>query len=222
MAKAHGHKVHTDAVQAAGRLPIDFSALGVDYLTVSAHKLGGPQGMGALIVGDKTVLHPMLRGGGQELNRRAGTENGAGIVGFGVASLLAVDDMRDGPRIAALRDQLENELMAIAHDDAVVIGRNATRVANTLCIAMRDVSSETQVMALDLAGVAVSAGSACSSGKVKASHVLRAMGFDADVAGSGLRISLGWSTQKDDIDRCIDAWQTLYNRTHNNQKSKAA
>jgi cysteine desulfurase len=222
LAKTHGHKMHTDAVQAAGRLPIDFAALGVDFLTLSAHKIGGPQGMGALIVGEKTVFQPLLKGGGQEMNRRAGTENAAGIAGFGIAAQLAADDMRDAPRLGLWRDQIERQLHSIACDDAVVIGRAAPRVANTLCVAMRGVGSETQVMAMDLAGVAVSAGAACSSGKVKASHVLRAMGYGPDIAGSALRISLGWATEEDDIKKCIEAWHVLYRRTHNNQKSKAA
>jgi cysteine desulfurase len=216
MAKTHGHIMHTDAVQAAGRLPIDFAALGVDFLTLSAHKISGPQGIGALIVSEKVVLKPLLKGGGQEMNRRAGTENVAGIVGFGIAAQLAVDDLRDVPQQILLRDELQNALKANAGDDVIVIGANAPRVANTLCIAMPGVSSETQVMAMDLGGVAVSAGSACSSGKVKASHVLRAMGYGDDVAGSALRISLGWNTKYSDINSCKDVWLNLYQRTHKN------
>ncbi len=222
LAKAYGHKMHTDAVQAAGKLPIDFADLGVDFLTLSAHKIAGPQGMGALIVSEKAVLQPMLRGGGQEMNRRAGTENVAGIVGFGVAAQLAVDDLRDVPQQSLLRDELQKSLQDIAGSDAIVIGVKAPRVANTLCIAMPGISSETQVMAMDLGGVAVSAGSACSSGKVKVSHVLRAMGCDDDVAGAAMRISLGWKTKISDINLCIDAWRSLYQRTHKNPQSAAA
>jgi cysteine desulfurase len=221
MAKAHGHYVHTDAVQAAGRLPIDFAALGVDALTLSAHKIGGPQGVGALIVGEKIALESFIKGGGQEMNRRAGTENVAGVVGFGVAARLAVDDLRDVPRLAEWRDSLQEKLCSIA-PDAVVAGRDVSRIANTLCVAMPGVASETQVMAMDLAGVAVSAGAACSSGKVKASHVLQAMGFGDGISGSAVRISLGWDTQTADIDRCIEAWQALYCRTRDNQKNQAA
>lgn len=221
-AKQYGHKVHTDAVQAAGRLPIDFKDLGVDFLTLSAHKIAGPQGIGALIVSEKVVLQPMVKGGGQEMNRRAGTENVAGIVGFGAAAQLAADDLRNVPQLTILRDQLQKDLLAIAGSDAVIIGASAPRVANTLCIGMRDVSSETQVMAMDLAGVAVSAGSACSSGKVKSSHVLRAMGFENDIASSALRISLGWNSTLQDIAHCRDAWSNLYQRTRQNPQSKAA
>jgi len=221
LAKQYGHLVHTDAVQAAGKIPLDFAALGVDALTLSAHKIGGPQGVGALIVHEKLTLQPLIKGGGQEINRRAGTENGAGIVGFGVAAQLAADDLIATPRLTALRDELQQRLTTIAGDDALVIGAAAPRVAGTLCIAMRGVGSETQVAAMDLAGVAVSAGSACSSGKVKISHVLQAMNAAADVAGSTLRISLGWNTEKTDIERCAEAWQTIYERTKK-QKSQAA
>jgi cysteine desulfurase len=222
LAKTYGHRLHSDAVQAAGRLPIDFAALGVDALTLSAHKIGGPQGVGALIVDEKLALQPLLKGGGQEMNRRAGTENVAGIVGFGVAAQLAVDDLRDAPRLAAWRDRLQQRLMAIAGEDATAIGANAPRVAGTLNIAMRGVGSETQVAAMDLAGIAVSAGAACSSGKVKASHVLRAMGYADDVAGAALRISLGWNTEESDIEHCIEAWQALYRRARMNAESRAA
>jgi cysteine desulfurase len=221
-AKLHGHMVHCDAVQAAGRLPIDFLELGIDFLTLSAHKIGGPQGVGALVVRDHGLAQPLLVGGGQEMRRRAGTENVAGIVGFGVAALLAADDLREVPRLTLMRDELQTRLLKVAGDDAVVIGDTAQRVANTLNIAMRGVSSETQVMAMDLAGVSVSAGSACSSGKVKASHVVRAMGYGDDIAGSTMRLSLGWNTQIDDITRCADAWSALYMRTCKNNQSKAA
>jgi len=221
LAKSYGHKMHSDAVQAAGRLPIDFAALGVDALSLSAHKIGGPQGIGALIVAEKLALQAPYRGGGQEMNRRAGTENVAGIIGFGVAAQLAVDDLRDTLRLASLRDGLQKKLLALAGDYAVAMGTEAPRVANTLSIAMRSLSGETQVAAMDLSGVAVSAGSACSSGKVKASHVLRAMGYADDVAGAALRISLGWNTSAEDIERCAEAWKTLYQRVRH-QKSQAA
>lgn len=222
LAKAQGHIVHTDAVQAAGRLPINCAALGADFLTLSAHKIGGPQGVGALIVSEKTALQSLLKGGGQEMNRRAGTENVAGIIGFGVAARLAADDLRDVPRLAKERDRLQTQLQYIAGEDAVVPGEDAPRVANTLCIAMRGVSGETQVMAMDLAGVAVSAGAACSSGKVRVSHVLRAMGYADDVAASALRISLGWNTKPSEIERCVEAWRALYQRTRDAQQSAAA
>ncbi len=220
IAKAAGHFMHTDAVQAAGRLPLDFESMHVDFLTLSAHKIGGPQGIGALIVGEKTVFEPMMKGGGQEMNRRAGTENVAAIAGFGVAVQLAADDLRDMPRLAALRDALQASL-AKAGDDVAVIGARAPRAGNTLCVAMRGVSNETQVVGMDLAGIAVSAGSACSSGKVKVSHVLRAMGCTNDIAASALRISLGWNTQESDIARCVEAWRALYKRTRENRQAAA-
>lgn len=222
LAKKYGHRMHTDAVQAAGRLPVDFSALGVDALTLSAHKISGPQGVGALIIREGLPFEPFIKGGGQEMRRRAGTENVAGIVGFGVAVKLAADDLRDQPVRLAWRDNLQKRLQDIGGEDAFVIGAEAPRVGNTLCIAMRGVSSETQVAVMDLAGVAVSAGAACSSGKVKASHVLRAMGFADDIAASALRISLGWATRAEDIDRCVDAWRVLYERKQDTKRSEAA
>jgi cysteine desulfurase len=222
LAKKCGHFLHSDAVQAVGRLPIDFADLGLNAMTLSAHKIGGPQGIGALIVDPKLVLNPLLKGGGQEMNRRAGTENVAGIVGFGVAAQLAVDDLRDMPNRAALRDNLQQSISSIGGADVTVLGAGAPRVANTLCVSMRNTPSETQVMAMDLAGVAVSAGSACSSGKVKASHVAKAMGFGQDVAGSTMRISLGWQTTAADLDRCLDAWRNLYQRTRQSNISNAA
>lgn len=221
LAKSYGHLVHCDAVQGAGRLPIDFAALGADFLTLSAHKIGGPQGAGALILGEKMTLAPLIKGGGQEMNRRAGTENVAGIVGFGVAAQLAADDLRDVPRITALRDQLQKRLLGIAGEDAAVLSANGPRTGNTLCIAMKNVPSETQVMSMDLASVAVSSGAACSSGKVKASHVLRAMGYPDAVASCALRFSLGWNTEARDIAAAAEAWRQLYERTHNKQRKAA-
>lgn len=222
LAKLYGHYVHSDAIQAAGRIPLNFKDLGVDYLTLSAHKIGGPQGVGALIVRENSLINSLIKGGGQEMNRRAGTENVPGIIGFGCAALLAADDLRNVPMLTKMRDTLQKRLLEIGGHDVVVIGDKSPRVANTLSVAMCQVSSETQVMALDLAGVALSSGSACSSGKVKASHVLRAMGFADDIAGCALRISLGWNTQATDIERCIEAWQALFDRTRKNMSSQAA
>lgn len=222
LAKKFKHHLHCDAVQAAGKLPVDFAQLGVDALTLSAHKLGGAQGVGALIVGEKLPLTARNLGGGQEMNRRAGTENVPGIIGFGVAARLAADDLGEMPRLMALRDTLQAGLQTAGGSDALVIGADAPRVATTLCIVMRGVSSETQVMAMDLAGVAVSAGAACSSGKVKISHVLHAMGYSDDQAGAALRFSLGWNSQESDIKQAIEAWGAVYNRTRRSQQSQAA
>ena len=212
LAKTYGFRVHTDAVQAAGKIPLDFATLGVDSMSLSAHKIGGPQGVGALIVRENANIAPLLCGGGQEMNRRAGTENVPGIIGFGVAAQLAADDLLDAPQIRKWRDELQQKLVEIAGDDAVVVGNAVARVGNTLCLALRGVSGETQVVALDLAGVAVSAGAACSSGKVKSSHVLRAMGYADDVAGSAVRFSLGWNTQSADVLRGVEVWRGFYRR----------
>lgn len=224
IAREHGHYMHTDAVQAAGRLPLDFNALGADYLSLSAHKIGGPQGIGALIVSERVQASflPLMRGGGQEMNRRPGTENVPGIAGFGVAAQLAADDLRDMPRLAHLRDRLERRLRDMGGEDVEIVGSEAPRVANTSCIVTAGIAGETQVMAMDLEGVAVSAGAACSSGKVKSSRVLLAMGMPEDRAKSGLRISLGWQTEASDIERCVTAWQKIYVRAGGRKKSKAA
>ncbi len=208
-ARARGALVHCDAVQGAGRLALEPVAAVVDFLTLSAHKIGGPQGVGALVLGaDAEIDRPMIVGGGQERGRRAGTENVAGIVGFGVAAREAAAEIADQPRLAALRDDLERRLKAI-DPGAAAFGAGAERLANTSCIAMPGVSSETQVMAFDLEGVAVSAGAACSSGKVGPSHVLRAMGVAEDLASCAIRVSLGAATEAADIDRLVAAWGAL-------------
>jgi cysteine desulfurase len=212
VARRHGALVHCDAVQAGGKLPIDMSALGVDFLTLSAHKFGGPQGVGALVVRDGLEPETLLRGGGQELRRRPGTENLPGIVGFGRACELAMEDTDWPDRTSALRDRLEARIVALA-PAAQVFGRQAARLANTSCLTMPGVSNQTQLIAFDLAGIAVSAGAACSSGKVGPSHVLAAMGVDPAEAASAIRISLGWASTADDVERFVDAWGRLYVRT---------
>jgi cysteine desulfurase len=212
LAHAKGALLHCDAVQAAGRLPIDMTALGADLLTISAHKLGGPQGVGALAVAAGVELASQQTGGGQERGRRAGTENVPGIVGFGAACALAHRRLGEDGQVAQLRDVAQRRLAAIA-PDAPIYGADAARLPNTLCLGMPGVAAATQVMALDLAGVMVSAGAACSSGKVRRSHVLEAMGVPADAAQSAIRISLGWSTEAVDIDQLVEAWGALYTRT---------
>ena len=203
--RRHGALVHCDAVQAAGRIALPAVGAEVDALSLSAHKLGGPQGVGALVLRDGLPLAPLLRGGAQEGRRRAGTENVAGIAGFGAAASV-VAGLADQAGIAALRAHLEQRLAAAG---GVVLGAGAPRVANTSCVAMPGVTAETQVAALDLAGVAVSSGSACSSGKVRRSHVLDAMGLAADLAHGAIRISLGPATDAAAIDRCVAAWTDL-------------
>jgi cysteine desulfurase len=207
LARQAGALVHCDAVQAAGKMPVDVHGLGVDYLSLSAHKLGGPTGAGALVLRSGAPLVADRRGGGQESQRRAGTENVAGIAGFGAAVAKT-----DGELPACgLRDRLEASLLAVA-DGAKIFGLGAPRLVNTTCISMPGVKAETQVMALDLAGVCVSAGAACSSGKVQRSAVLSAMGVEDAVAETAIRISLGWNSRPEEIDRLIAAWRDLYTR----------
>ena len=216
---AAGALFHCDAVQALGRLPMLPDLLDADLVTLSAHKIGGPQGVGALVVRGDTALKPQLHGGGQERFRRAGTQNVPGIAGFGAAIGDALSSAQESGRLAALRDDMEREL---SQAGAVIVGGGAPRLPNTSAVAMPGVKSETQVIALDLDGIAVSAGAACSSGKVTRSHVLDAMHVADDVAQSAIRISLGWSTQDDDIARAIAAWRTLRKRTRSNRGRDAA
>jgi cysteine desulfurase len=216
LARGAGALVHCDAVQAAGKMPLSIHGLGVDYLALAAHKLGGPTGAGALAVRAGAPFATDRKGGAQETSRRAGTENVAGIVGFGAA---AAEALR-GLDVAVLRDRLELALVQIAAD-ARIYGARAKRLGNTTFISMPGVSAETQVMALDLAGVCISAGSACSSGKVHQSAVLAAMGVPAPEAATAVRISLGWSTESADIDRLIAAWRDLYIRVTKSDISQA-
>lgn len=216
LARAAGALVHCDAVQGAGKMPLSIHGLGVDYLSLAAHKLGGPTGVGALVVRAGAPLATDRKGGAQETNRRAGTENLSGIVGFGAA---ATEALR-GLDVQSLRDKLELALVQIA-PAARIHGAGAPRLCNTTFISMPGVSSETQVMAFDLAGVCISAGSACSSGKVHQSAVLSAMGVPEAEATTAVRISLGWNTESADIERLIGAWQDLYIRVSKSDISQA-
>jgi cysteine desulfurase len=177
-------------------------------MAISAHKLGGPKGVGALIIRDHLDLVPLLRGGGQERRRRAGTENVAAIAGFGAAAEAAQAELRNLSAVEALRDDLEAHIRAIS-PRAVIIGETAPRLGNTIAVALPGKLAETLVIRLDLAGVAVSAGSACSSGKVGASHVLEAMGLGPEIASGTIRISLGPETTKDDVAAFVAAWQSI-------------
>ncbi len=211
VALAHAHRilVHCDAVQAAGKIAIDMPALGVDLMSLSAHKFGGPQGVGALVLADTVEIEAMQRGGGQERGRRAGTENVAAIAGFGAAAAVVAARRQDeAANMTRLRRRLEaGALERVA--GARLIGADAPRLPNTSCLTLPGVASETQVIGLDLAGIAVSAGAACSSGKVAPSHVLRAMGAsEAEVLGS-IRVSLGWASVADDVDRFVEAWSAV-------------
>ncbi|WP_372929177.1 cysteine desulfurase family protein [Methyloceanibacter sp.] len=215
-----GGLLHSDAVQAAGRIPLDMTSLGTDMLTLSAHKIGGPKGVGALVLKEGVRVEPLIKGGGQEGRRRAGTENVPGIVGFGVAAELAAKELGDVAALAALRDQLEEGVRAVAAD-AVIVSASAPRLPNTSCIAVPGVKAETLVIGLDLAGIAVSAGSACSSGKVETSHVLEAMGLSPEIAGGAVRVSLGFGTKNDDIKRYVSAFGELIKRLKRNAKEAA-
>jgi cysteine desulfurase len=212
IARKHGALLHCDAIQGVGKIPVNFRTLGADLLSLSAHKLGGPQGVGALVVRDSVPIAALQRGGGQERGRRAGTENLPGIVGFGVAAEIAARETLPSLEIAALRDAAQAALAAVA-PGARVFAKDAPRLPNTLCIGMPGVAASTQVMALDLAGVMVSAGAACSSGKVRRSHVLTAMGASPEEAESAIRVSLGRSTTAAEIERLVAAWTALYGRT---------
>ncbi len=207
-ARRHGLCVHTDAVQAAGKIAIDFRALGVDTMSLSGHKIGGPAGVGALVIGDGLRLSNLITGGGQERRRRAGTENLIGIAGFGAAAAAARQGLGEWARIAALRDRLEAAIVSIT-PEAVIIGADAERLANTTAVALPGVSAETLVIKLDLAGLAVSAGAACSSGKVGASHVLATMGLAPEIASSTIRVSLGWNSSDADVDAFLETWGAI-------------
>ncbi|MFL5258642.1 MAG: cysteine desulfurase family protein [Hyphomicrobiales bacterium] len=194
IARRHGALVHSDCVQVFGKIPVNFGVLGVDLMSLSAHKLGGPVGVGALVAREGLTLEPLIHGGGQELRRRAGTESVPAIAGFAAA---AAENPLD---ISALRDRLESEL-----EGAVVVGSTADRLPNTTCMAWPGVDAETLLMAFDLDGFAISSGSACSSGKVAKSHVLSAMGLSADIVAGAIRVSLGWTTTREDVDRFVAA-----------------
>ena len=217
---ATGGVIHTDAVQAPGRIPLDINELGVDLLTLSAHKIGGPKGVGALVIRRGTAIEPMLKGGGQEGRRRAGTENVAGIVGFGIAAEMAREYAGNARKLEDLRRQLEEGARSLVAE-TVVVSAAVPRLPNTSCIAVAGAKAETLVIGLDLEGVAVSAGSACSSGKVEASHVLTAMGLDPEIAAGAIRVSLGFSTRNTDIQVFLEAWSGLVARLKQGRKAAA-
>ena len=209
--RAHGSLLFCDAVQAAGKMPIDIFALGVDALSLSGHKLGAPMGIGALVTRPAVVVPPQLLGGGQELGRRAGSENISGIAAFAAAAKAAMRDLNDFANLAELRDDMEAALLAV-QPQTEIFGKHVDRLANTSCFALSGLNSETLVMALDLAGVAVSAGSACSSGKVSRSHVLAAMQAETHISKGVLRVSLGWQSKREDTEKLVDEWSKLAGR----------
>jgi cysteine desulfurase len=201
----HGGLLHTDAVQAIGKIPVDFGLLKADMMTIGAHKVGGPVGIGALLLRNDLPIKPLITGGGQELGRRAGTEDITKTIGF-AALMGEVANCPEAKQHAAWRDALEKEL------GGVVFGKGVRRLPNTLQIAMPNVKSETQLMNFDLAGFAVSAGSACSSGRIEPSYVLKAMGIAEETARCAVRVSIGWNTQENDLKSFASAWKTTYER----------
>jgi cysteine desulfurase len=206
---AAGGLLHVDAIQAFGKIPFDINALGADLVTLSAHKIGGPKGVGAVVLADGVLgFEPLLRGGGQELGRRAGTENVAGIAGFGAAAKVAMRTLElDAARLESLRNRLESGLRQAP--GVILFAEGMPRLPNTTLFTVPGLKAETAVIGFDLAGIAVSSGSACSSGKVQPSHVLEAMGFGAELAQGAVRLSLGWSTSDDDVESCLEAWRKL-------------
>lgn len=207
-----------DAIQGPGKLAVDINKIGAHFLTLSAHKLGGPQGVGAIVRRTESyAFHPLIRGGGQEKHGRAGTENIAGIHGFGVAADLVNADASSAQHLAALRDAMEQGLKG-----ARVLGAGAARLPNTSCIAVPGLTAETMLISLDLQGFAVSSGSACSSGKVSLSHVLKAMGVEDDIARGALRISLGWNTSMDDVKLFTEAFNKMTDALSPKQRDTAA
>jgi cysteine desulfurase len=206
---AAGGLLHVDAIQAFGKIPFDVKALNADLVTLSGHKIGGPKGVGAVVLAEGLLgFEPLLRGGGQELGRRAGTENVAGIAGFGAAAKAAMDALKDDAiRLESLRNRLEEGLRQTS--DVIVFSVEVQRLPNTTLFTVPGLKAETAVIGFDLAGIAVSSGSACSSGKVQPSHVLKAIGFGPEIAKGAVRLSLGWSTSAADVDCCIEAWRKL-------------
>ncbi|MDO8534913.1 MAG: cysteine desulfurase family protein [Xanthobacteraceae bacterium] len=220
---AAGGIFHTDAVQIAGRIPFDLAVSGADLISLSSHKLGGPQGVGALIARDQAIRVPaMLRGGGQERGRRAGTENVAAIVGFGIAAeCAALVVAEETGRLAGLRDRLEQGIRAVT-PDAIFLSAAVARLPNTTCFAVPGIAAETAVIAFDLEGIAVSAGAACSSGKVGPSEALAAMRVPAEIAKGAVRVSLGWSTSESDISRFLLIWERIRSNLSQRRRERAA
>jgi cysteine desulfurase len=204
-----GGLVHVDAIQALGKIPFDIKSMKADLVTLSAHKIGGPKGVGALVLADEAQgLEPLLRGGGQELGRRAGTENVAGIAAFGAAVRVSMAALQgDAARLQALRERLEKGLQQTP--GMIVFSKGTPRLPNTTLFTVPGLKAETAVIGFDLGGIAVSSGSACSSGKVQPSHVLAAMGVGRELAQGAVRLSLGWSTSEADIDLALQAWRKL-------------
>jgi cysteine desulfurase len=213
LARQYGHFTHTDAVQAVGKLPISFRELGVDMMSISAHKFGGPMGVGALIVREDLQLNPIMRGGGQEFGMRSGTVPAPMIHALDVALVDAIEHMSDYEELGRLREKIEKSISP----PGVIHCQAAPRLPNTICVSMPGAEAQLQLMAFDLAGIAISVGSACSSGKVKTSSILKAMGVDETLASQAVRVSLGYNTTETEVDQFIEQWHKVYN---NAQKGK--
>lgn len=213
-----GGLIFADAAQAVGKVPVNFVMSGVDMMALTGHKFGGPIGVGALISGPNLPLDPVLKGGGQEMNRRAGTLNVGGISGLGVACEKATESLARADEISDMRDRIET---VVANAGAYIWGGSERRLPGTLCFSAPNFAAETQLMALDLAGIAVSSGAACSSGKVTPSHVLMAMGATERQATCAVRVSLGWNSTSADVDAFINAWTAAYARVQTKNSSIA-
>lgn len=211
IAHKHGALIHVDAVQALGKIPVDFKDIGADYMSFSAHKVGGPQGVGCFVFAVQRPVRPLLKGGKQEKHQRAGTTNVAGIAGMGLAVEMAVANMNRYDELTQWRDEIEDTLTRSSNRISVN-GTNANRVGNTISLTCDGLTNTVQIMNLDLSGVCVSAGSACSSGVQKPSHVLTAMGLSDEQALNTIRVSMGWDTTKEDVDGFIERYLKIVER----------
>ena len=208
LAQQKGWRVHTDASQALGHIPFSFEELNVDMMTLSSHKCGGPIGVGALILKEDLQLNPLIRGTGQEYGMRSGTLSAPLILSFGTALKEALqEENKSSNRLRKFQEKIEKAL-----PEALVYGKSSPRVSHVICLSMPGVSSHLQLMAFDLKGIAVGTGAACSSGAMKGSHVLAAMGVPLTDAQGAIRISMGWKTQEHEIDAFIEEWKNIYNQ----------
>ncbi len=207
LCREKGILFHVDAVQAAGKIEIDFERWHCDFLSLSGHKCGAPQGVGALIFRSKTPVPKLIKGGGQERRQRAGTENTASIAGFGLAAHMAKTELSEFKRLGAFRDQIERTIEKVT--GVMIHGAGTPRVYSTSCFSVPNTDAQTLMMQFDIEGICLSSGSACSSGVLKPSHVLKSMGVDDQMASSALRISMGWNTTQSDVDAFLSAWQNI-------------
>ncbi|MEI8320676.1 MAG: cysteine desulfurase family protein [Alphaproteobacteria bacterium] len=217
LAHTYNALVHTDAVQCFGKIPLSFKDLGIDFMSISAHKVGGPQGVGALIARASLTLESFLKGGGQEKNRRAGTENIAAIAGFG--ALPELIDLKHSESLALWHHTLEKSLQEFA-PNSTVVGSAVKRLPNTTCLVMPNVKNAIQLIHFDLKGIAVNTGSACSSGTLKPSRVLKAMNLPESVYNNAIRVSSGWNTKQEDLLKFCEDWKMLF-QLHHQQKESA-